>query len=172
MPLAACRSARHAVAVDCHHHGMRASPLVATVAPTIAAAVLGNLLVPKAAVEWFRALRQPRMAIPFPAFVAVGLLYYGVIAVVRHRALVRADRRVARLTLVVLGLNEGWNAAFLGRRSTRNGFVGMVLFAVPVLALQRAVHDDRRSRASLAPYTAWVLAYDLPWSYRLWRLNS
>ena len=28
-----------------------------------------------------------------------------------------------------------------------------------------------RSRTALAPYTAYVILYDLPWTYRLWRLN-
>jgi hypothetical protein len=24
---------------------------------------------------------------------------------------------------------------------------------------------------ALAPYTIWVIGYDVPWVYRLWRLN-
>ena len=40
-----------------------------------------------------------------------------------------------------------------------------------MIALQKAVADDPVSTLALAPYTAWVLAYDVPWSYRLWRLN-
>jgi hypothetical protein len=34
------------------------------------------------------------------------------------------------------------------------------------------VAEDARSRHALAPYTAYVLIYDLPWIYRLWQLNS
>jgi benzodiazapine receptor len=72
----------------------------------------------------------------------------------------------------VLAGNELWNAAFFGRRSTGAGFAGVLVFAVPLLALQAEVRDDRTSALVLAPYTAWVLAYDVPWTYRLWRLNA
>jgi tryptophan-rich sensory protein len=40
-----------------------------------------------------------------------------------------------------------------------------------VVALRRQVADDRTAALVLAPYTAWVLGYDIPWTYRLWRLN-
>jgi hypothetical protein len=33
------------------------------------------------------------------------------------------------------------------------------------------VAGDARSRQALTPCTAYVFAYDLPWTYRLWRLN-
>ncbi|WP_222265975.1 hypothetical protein [Modestobacter marinus] len=39
------------------------------------------------------------------------------------------------------------------------------------MALRRSVAGDARSRRTLAPYTAYVLLYDLPWIYRLWQLN-
>lgn len=68
--------------------------------------------------------------------------------------------------------NELWNAAFFGRRSAKAGFVGLLVFALPVVALQRQVADDRTSALVLAQYTAWVLGYDdVPWTYRLWRMN-
>jgi benzodiazapine receptor len=84
---------------------------------------LGQRFVPQTSHRWFRRLRQPKMAIPFPAFVTVGAVYYVLLGVVRYRA------------------------------------------------LQRAVAGDRISTRALAPYTIWVLAYDVPWSYGLWRLN-
>jgi len=71
----------------------------------------------------------------------------------------------------VLALNEVWNIAFFGRRSTRDAFLGSLVFAVPLIALQKAVGDDRVATVALAPYTAWSLVYDVPWSYRLWGLN-
>jgi tryptophan-rich sensory protein len=100
----------------------------------------------------------------------VGIAFYGILGVVRYRALQRGDARSARLALVVLTLNELWNVAFFGRRSTRNDFIGLVLFTVPLAALQRAVADDRTSTLVLAPYSAWV-GYDLVWTYQLWRDN-
>ena len=150
---------------------MRRRPLVDTVVPVVAAAVLGNAFVPRESQRWFRRLRQPKLAIPFPAFVTVGAVYYVLLGVVRYRAVAHEDVVASRLALTVLALNEGWNAVFFGRQSTRNGFFGVLAFTVPVIALQKAVADDRISKLALAPYTAWVLAYDVPWSYRLWRLN-
>lgn len=73
--------------------------------------------------------------------------------------------------LLVLAGNEIWNAAFFGRRSPRNGFVGIVAFLGPLLALQRAVSSDRPSLVALTPCTLWVIGYDVPWTYRLWQLN-
>ena len=145
--------------------------LAATIGPTVAAAVLGNVLVGREAQHWFRALRQPRFAIPLPAFAVVGGVYYLLLGVVRYRALERQNASAARLGLIVLALNETWNLVFFAPRSTRNAFAGCLVFAVPLAALQMAVRDDRVATLALAPYTAWVLVYDIPWSYRLWRLN-
>jgi translocator protein len=146
-------------------------PLATTIGPAVAAAVLGNVLVGRESQRWFRELRQPRLAVPFPAFVAVGGVYYLLLGVVRYRVLQRENATAARLGLVVLALNEVWNVAFFGCRSTRNAFFGMLGFALPLVALQRAIVNDRVATLALAPYTAWVLVYDVPWSYRLWRLN-
>ncbi len=150
---------------------VRRGPLVATLIPTVTAAVVGNAFVGRESQRWFRKLNQPKMAIPVPAFVAVAGVYYALLGVVRYRAIARENVRAARLALLVLALNELWNVAFFGRRSTRIGFLGMLGFAVPVTALQRAVADDRVATLTLAPYTIWVLAYDIPWSFQLWRLN-
>lgn len=146
--------------------------LTKSVAPTVAAAVLGNAFVGGDAMDWFRSLRRPRGQLPMPGFLAVGTVYYGIIGTVLHRAADRGDRRSHRLGLVVLAGNELWNAAFFGRRSTRAGFLGIALFAVPLGLLQASVARDRVSAAVLAPYTAWVVLYDLPWTYSLWRLNG
>ncbi len=150
---------------------MRRELLPTTVGPALLAAVAGNAFVGKEALRWFRGLRQPRFAVPFEAFVAVGGVYYVLLGVTRYRMLATGNRPATRLTLAVLALNEMWNAAFFGRRSTRTGFAGMVLFTIPVVALQKAVAEDRVATLALAPYTAWVIAYDIPWSFRLWRLN-
>ena len=115
----------------------------------------------------FGALDQPRFAIPLPAFAVVGGVYLLAGDVVRHRARERQNATAARLGLIVLVLNQIWNLAFSGARSTAMRFVGCLVFAVPLAALQTAVRDDRVATLALAPYTVWVLAYDVPWSYRL-----
>jgi tryptophan-rich sensory protein len=138
---------------------------------TAGAAVVGNAFIGKGAMEWFRGLTAPRWQLPFPAFLLVGAAYYGVIGYVLARSIDRRDARSTGWSLAVLVGNEAWNGAFFGRRSARAGFVGLCAFLVPLVALQRAVSEDPRSRRSLAAYTAYVFLYDLPWIYRLWRLN-
>ncbi len=138
---------------------------------TAAAAVAGNAFVGKAAMEWFRGLDAPRWQLPLPAFLVVGGLYYGVIGYVMARSIDRRDARSTAWSLAVLVGNEAWNGAFFGRRSAGAGLASLCGFIVPLVGLQRAVADDAQSRRALAPYTAYVLMYDLPWIYRLWRLN-
>lgn len=58
--------------------------LAATIGPIVAAAVLGNVFVGRESQRWFRALHQPRFAIPLPAFVVVGGVYYLLLGVVRY----------------------------------------------------------------------------------------
>ena len=150
---------------------LRQSRVMRSVGPTLAAAVLGNAFVRGDDLKWFGNLRTPRMQIPLTASFVVGGLYYLSIGTVAHRSIVRGNQRTYRLALVVLAGNEIWNYLFFGRRSTRAGFLGVLAFAVPVCLLQAALARDRRSALAFAPYTAWVIGYDIPWTYRLWRLN-
>jgi tryptophan-rich sensory protein len=151
--------------------GARLREAVAVAGPPLAAAVLGNALIGKESMRWFRALRAPRMQVPMPVFGVVGAAYYVQLGIVLHQARRHDDRRVRRLALMVLAGNELWNATFFGRRSPRNGFLGVLVFLGPLLALQKAVSSDRTSLAALTPYTLWVVGYDVPWTYRLWQLN-
>lgn len=150
---------------------MRNREVVAGLLPVATAATLGNAFVGRTSLAWFQTLRRPRMQLPLPAFLAVGAAYYVVMGVVTTRAALRSDRPAYRLALVVLAGNELWNVALFGRRSPRAGFLGMLAFLVPLGLLQAAVRGDRTSAAALGGYTAYVVAYDVPWSYRLWRLN-
>jgi tryptophan-rich sensory protein len=135
------------------------------------AAVAGNAFIGKEAMAWFRGLTPPRRQLPLPAFLGAGALYYGVIGYVLARNIDRRQAGAIAWSLAVLVGNEAWNGVFFGRRSARAGFFGVCAFLVPLLALQRSVAGDARPRTALAPYTLYVLLYDLPWTYRLWRLN-
>ena len=137
----------------------------------MAAAILGNAFLGKDAIRWLSELCRPRMQIPLPAFALVGGVYYVQLGTVLYRAYRNQDRIARSWALAVLAGNELWNVAFFGRRSPRNGFVGVLVFLVPLLALQRAVAADRSSVIALTPYTLWVIGYDIPWTYALWRLN-
>ncbi len=145
--------------------------MVRSLAPTVAAAVLGNVLVRRDDLTWFGGLRAPRMQLPLRGFLVVGASYYLSIGTVVYRSILRGDLTAYRLSLIVLAVNEIWNFLFFGRRSTRAGFLGVLAFAVPVCLLQGALARDRLSALAFAPYTAWVIGYDVPWTYRLWRLN-
>jgi len=144
---------------------------IAVAGPPLAAAVLGNAFIGKDSMRWFRGLRAPRMQLPMSAFGVVGAAYYVELGIVLLRAHRNDDRRVRRLALLVLAGNELWNVAFFGGRSPRNGFLGILVFLGPLVWLQKAVTDDRPSLVALTPYTFWVIGYDVPWTYRLWRLN-
>ena len=151
--------------------GLRESPLLRSVAPTVAAAVLGNAFVGRDSLRWLEELEKPRMQLPLPGFLAVGATYYLSIGTVLHRSVGRSDRRAHRLAMVVLVGNETWNVILFGRRSTRGAFLGVLGFLVPLTLLQISVREDRVSTLALSPYTAWVVGYDIPWTYLLWRRN-
>ena len=146
-------------------------PLAVTLASTLAAASIGNSFISKEDMAWLRTRRRPRMQISMPAFVAVGIVYYVIMGVVLYRATDRRDSTATRLALAVLVLNEAWNVAFFKARSTRNGFAGLLLFLVPLVRLQVSLRRDATSAVVMAPYTAWVLCYDLPWTLQLWQLD-
>lgn len=64
----------------------------------------------------------------------------------------------------------------MGVGVTYYGLVGTVVHRAvsredPTALLQAKVREDRASTLALAPYTAWLLLYDVPWTYQLWRLN-
>jgi tryptophan-rich sensory protein len=150
---------------------MKRRSVVQASACVAGAAVAGNAFIGKEAMAWFRGLTPPRWQLPLPAFLSAGALYYGVIGYVLARSIDRRHAGASAWSLAVIVGNEAWNGVFFGRRSARAGFVGLCAFLVPLLALQRSVAGDARSRTALAPYTLYVLLYDLPWTYRLWRLN-
>jgi benzodiazapine receptor len=127
------------------------SPLLISVAPTVAAALLGNALVGRDALKWLEELHKPRMQLPLPGFLSVGALYYVSIGTVLHRSAVRSDHRAYRLAAVVLVANETWNVILFGRRSTRGAFLGVLASTVPVALLQSSVREDRFSMVALAP---------------------
>ena len=150
---------------------MKARSAVAggTIAAT--AAVLGNALVGKESLAWFRALKAPRGQLPMPGFVAVAALYYLIMGMVLARGIDQRRASTIAWAIAVLIGNEAWNGLLFGRRNPGAAFAGLLAFLLPLGGLQWSVRRDRRSSVVLLPYTAYVLGYDLGWSYRLWRLN-
>lgn len=151
--------------------------LAISVVACFAAAVLGNVAVGDALTGWYAGLRQPAFGLPLAGWLVVGVLYYLLMGVVLYRVLRRVEpadgrgRLVALAFAVLLG-NELWNAAFFGLRSPFWGFVGLTVFLVPLLGLWAAVRRrDVLGGRLLLVYVLWVVLYDLPWAFALWRLN-
>ena len=151
--------------------------MLAAVALPVLFAVFGTALVGGSGLDWYAGLDKPPFLVPLRVFYLVGSLYYALFAVVVYRILARVEDPRGRavsfgLTVGVMLLNELWNYAFFGLRSTLAGFLGIVVFLVPLTALVVALRTYERTSAwLLVPYYLWVL-YDLAWTYELWRLNG
>jgi benzodiazapine receptor len=152
-------------------------PLFVAVAIPVLFALLGGALAGGSGVAWFAELVKPWFLVPLWAFYLVGLVYYIGGAIILYRVLVYVNDRRGRLislalTICVMLLNELWNYLFFGLRSTLAGFLGIVVFLVPLTALLVALRRYEGFSARLvAAYYVWVL-YDLAWTYELWRLNG
>jgi tryptophan-rich sensory protein len=139
-------------------------------AVTATAAVLGNAFVGKDSLSWFRGLKAPPWQLPMPGFVMVAAAYYVIMAVLA-RGIDRRDAGTIGWAVAVLAGNEAWNGLLFGRRSPRAAFIGVLAFLVPLAGLQQSVRRDGTSCWILSGYTIYVIGYDVPWAYRLWRLN-
>src|SRR6266508_4399081 len=127
-------------------------PVIEVVVFTLAMAVLGALLAGDALRTWFPALTRPWFQIPTPLFVGVGVLGY--------------------LFDVVMLYGELWNAALFRLRSPFAGFLLVLAFLAPLVVLEVAlVVFEPASAVLIGIYLVWVIAYDVPWTYRLWKLN-
>ena len=143
--------------------------LAAAVGPPLAAAVAGNAFIGRDSLRWYRQLRHTTASAA-----AAGLRARGghLLRPARDGPLSGVpERRSTGASSSADRVGRQRTVAFLGRRSPRNGFAGTQVFLVPLLALQRPVASDPPSMIALTPYTLWVVGYDVPWSYRLWRLN-
>jgi translocator protein len=161
-----------------HVRGLKRGPLLAVaVALPVLFAVFGTILVGGSGLEWYEQLKKPGFVVPLGIFYLVGALYYVLFAVVLYRVLSRVGDPRGRalslgLALGVMLLNELWNYAFFGLRSTLAGFLGMAVFVALLTALMAVLlRYERFSAVLVVPYYLWVLLYDLAWTYELWRLN-
>ena len=156
--------------------GLKKGPLLAAAALPVLFALFGTVLVGGSGLEWYEQLKKPEFLVPLGIFYLVGALYYVLFAVVLYRVLSRVgdvrERAISLgLALGVMLLNELWNYAFFGLRSTLAGFLGIAVFLAILTALVSVLlRYERFSAMLLVPYYLWVL-YDLAWNYELWRLN-
>jgi hypothetical protein len=109
--------------------GLKKGPLLAAVALPVLFAVFGTILVGGSGLEWYEQLKKPGFVVPLGIFYLVGALYYVLFAIVLYRVLSRVGDARGRaislgLALGVMFLNELWNYAFFGLRSTLAGVLG------------------------------------------------
>ncbi len=154
---------------------LRARSLAAAIALPAGAAVVGALLTGNGLSTWYSGLEKPNYLVPLEVFYLVGAVYYLGIGWVLYRILTRVDTEaqppLLGLAMAILVMNEAWNVAFFGLRSTLAGFLGVVVFFLPLgLLTVRLWRRDRAAAMAAAIYAVWVL-YDVVWTAALWRLN-
>ena len=153
-------------------------PIVALTATIcIGMALLGGILAGDALKSWYPRLAKPWFQVPLWAFIGVGIIGYFMDGIILYRLLAYVPSGSGKvisvsMMLIVMLYNELWNGAFFRLRSTFVGFVGVVAFLVPLAMLQIALAlNESTSAWLLLVYVVWVLLYDVPWAYALWRLN-
>ncbi len=125
---------------------------------------------------WYPNLRTSRLILPLWAFTPAALAYTLICGRILYRLLTLelepTERRRALLLLSgMMAANEGWNYLFLGRKSVRAGWWGMLGYVLLTVRLYRRLQQtDVQSARWLRPYVAW-LGYDLVYAFELWRLN-
>jgi benzodiazapine receptor len=158
--------------------GWDLSALAIAVGVALAMAMAGTVLSGDALRTWYPTLRHPSWEPPIWGWVVIGLVAYVLEGIVLYRLLTvvtdDAERAVAILALLVVMLaNELWNAVLFRMRSPRAAFFSLLAFLGLVLGLEAILAMvDPTSAFILLPYAVWVAAYDVQWSYRLWRINS
>jgi hypothetical protein len=69
--------------------------------------------------------------------------------------------------------NELWNAALFRLRSPFAALVALFGFLAPLaILLAGCALVDGLSFVLIGIYVAWVVGYDIPWMYGLWRANG
>jgi tryptophan-rich sensory protein len=158
--------------------GIDPGRLALVVGWTVLMAVLGTALAGNAVRTWYPTLAKSRIEIPIPLFAVVGLVFYVVDAIVGYRLLERLDATpTAALVLVALVVvmlyNELWNAALFRLRSPFAALVALFGFLAPLaILLVGCALVDGLSFVLIGIYVAWVVGYDIPWMYGLWRANG
>jgi benzodiazapine receptor len=151
--------------------------LLFAVALSLGMAITGGLLTGNQLTRWFATLHKPRFQFPLWGFLCVGLYGYLIDSIIAYRLLTVVPEQTARiiaLTALIVAMlyNELWNIVLFRWHNTFAGFLGVLIFLLPLAFLQvTLVLADSVSAWLVFVYVIWVLAYDIPWAYRLWRLN-
>ena len=151
--------------------------LLVAVTLSLGMAIAGGLLTGNQLTQWFATLHKPRLQLPLWGFVCVGLYGYLVDSVITYRLLTVVPEQTTRIIaltalIVVMLYNELWNIILFRWHNTFASFLGVLIFLIPLIILQvTLVLVDSVSAWLVFVYLLWVIGYDIPWAYRLWRLN-
>jgi len=85
----------------------------------------------------------------------------------------QTDRLISLTALgIVMLYNELWNIVLFRWQNPFTGFLGVLAFLAPLLLLQVILLlVEPISGLLMLIYVLWVVLYDIPWSYALWKLN-
>lgn len=140
------------------------------------AAIAAEGLLSGDASGFLKAIKQPRWALPLPAWIAIGLLYYAACFFALTRILAYGlEQPVAASAfstlIVVMAANAAFNWVFFKRRDFRASFYYFFPYAVLVFALIALLGQiDALAAGAFVAYACY-LPYALFWSYRVWKLN-
>jgi translocator protein len=118
----------------------------------------------------------PRGSPPFVAWIAIGIAYYVVCAILLYRLLALGPetflvRAALALLLVLMAANAFWNYLFFRRRNPRAGYLAFLPYSLLALVLGSVLFlADRGGAWIVLPYLGY-LVYALWWSRRVWQLN-
>jgi tryptophan-rich sensory protein len=142
------------------------------VGSVVAAATLGQFLAGADPRARLTELDTTRLTLPFAAWIVVAIIYYVIAGVVVYRLGRRLpEARPAFVAVLCLILtNEAWNALLFGFDSVTPAAIGMVFFAaITTITSVLVLRADRVAAWVLLPYVVWVVAYDVPWIFAVWR---
>ncbi len=115
---------------------------------------------------------MPPYSPPFPAWIAIGVVYYTICFVVLRHLLAGAFTVALLLLVLVLLVNALWSILFFRWHDLRASFIAFVPYAVLVGALVLSLSRSYPLGAVLFMCYGAYLLYATWWGYRLWLLNS
>jgi tryptophan-rich sensory protein len=143
---------------------------------TLVMAILGGLRTSNPLTQWFPTLQKPRFQLPLWAFISVGIVVYLLDTIIAYRLRAAGDEP-DRSPHLIDSFGDchalQWTVEHrLVSLLEFAGFLGVLAFLAPLLLLQVILLlVEPISGLLMLIYVLWVVLYDIPWSYALWKLN-